>query len=118
MAGDPLDQAWIDSLVGASEAVEPAVTRSAVVGFTIGKTKGATIRIVDGRVAGPADGVEPDVSIPVTAEQLAGFEAGTESMAKSFMRGDLKPVGSTGALLAVLALFDDPDFHRALSRPG
>ena len=36
-------------------------------------------------------------------------------MARAYMEGDLKPVGSTGALLAVVSLFEDPEFRRALS---
>lgn len=126
MAASDLDQAWVDAVVAASDAVEPALATSAVVEFTIGKTKRAALQITDGRVTGPASsdtaadgdaegGSEPEVSIPVTAAQLASFCDGSESMSKAFMRGDLKPVGSTGALLPLFALFDDPAFVAALA---
>lgn len=121
MAATDLDQAWIDAVTGASQAVEPALAASAVVEFTIGKTKRAVLQIDEGRVTGaaggpdqPDGGVEPEVSIPVTGAQLASFCDGSESMSKAFMRGDLKPVGSTGALLPLFALFDDPAFVDAL----
>ena len=111
-----LDDGWVASLVAASGAIEPVVARSAVVEFTIGKRQQALVELVDGRFTGPADdGAEPDVSLPVTADQLAGFVAGDESMSQAYMRGDVKPVGSTGALLPVLALFDDPQFRAALA---
>ncbi len=126
MAAADLDDAWVEAVAGASRAAEVALTPSAVVAFTIGKTKRATLQIVDGRVTGPAavdegdggDGDDPDVTIPVTAAQLASFCDGSESMSKAFMRGDLKPVGSTGALLPVFALFDDPAFLEALAAGG
>lgn len=109
-----LDEAWVGGLVAAAAAVEPDLARSAVAEFTIGKTQQVAVEIVDGRVVGVAAEAEPDVSIPFTAAQLEAFCAGEESMSQAYMRGDLKPVGSTGALLAVLALFDDPAFRAAL----
>ncbi len=115
MAAGSLDDGWIEAVTAASGAAEPALAGSAVVEFTIGKTERAVLRIVDGRFAGGAGEAEPEVSIPVTAEQLTDFVDGRESMSRAFMRGDLKPVGSTGALLPVLALFDDPAFREALA---
>lgn len=123
MAAADLDDAWIEAVALASQSAEVALPASGVAVFTIGKTKRAALQIADGRVTGPAaeaaeDGPAADVgtvSIPVTAAQLASFCDGTESMSKAFMRGDLKPVGSTGALLPVLALFDDPAFREALA---
>ena len=115
MTVEPLSDGWVDALVWASARVEPASARSAVVEFTIGKKTRAAVAIAGGRFVGPApDGDEPEVSIPSTAAQLATFVDGSESMAQAYMRGDLKPVGSTGALLAVVALFEDPEFREAL----
>ena len=111
MTVEPLSDGWVDALVWASARVEPASARSAVIGM---KTR-AAVAIAGGRFVGPApDGDEPEVSIPSTAAQLATFVDGSESMAQAYMRGDLKPVGSTGALLAVVALFEDPEFREAL----
>lgn len=113
-AADVLDADWVEVVAGASRAVTTVVPSDAVVEFTIGKTKRAVLQIVDGRVAGASD-AEPEVSIPMTEAQLTAFCHGTESMSKAFIRGDLKPVGSTGALLPVLVLFDDPAFRDALA---
>lgn len=115
-----LDDAWVEGLVEASRSAAAPVDRSAVVEFTIGKTKRAVVEVSGGRVVGSAeagsgngdDGI--DLSIPLTAAQLESFASGAESMSQAYMRGDLKPVGSTGALLAILALFDDPAFRQAL----
>ncbi|MEM9565876.1 MAG: SCP2 sterol-binding domain-containing protein [Actinomycetota bacterium] len=111
-----LDEAFAAALTEASASVDPPMTRSAAVEFTIGKTQRLLLDVVDGRIVGAADDDrEPDVSIPVTSDQLDGFVAGSESMTQAYMRGDLKPVGSTGALLPVLALFDDEGFRASLS---
>ena len=117
MAGDgiTLDDAWVEALVAASAATQATVPRSAVVEFTIGKRQQVAVEMVDGRFTGPAGEAEPDVSMPCTADQLAAFVDGEESMTRAYMRGDFKPVGSTGALLPVLALFDDPEFRTALA---
>lgn len=114
-----LDEAWVAGMVEASRSAAAPVDRSAVVEFTIGKTKRAVVEVSGGRIVGAAEAEvgddDIDLSIPLTAAQLESFSTGAESMSQAYMRGDLKPVGSTGALLAVLALFDDPDFRQALS---
>jgi hypothetical protein len=115
MAVEPLGEEWVAGLVEASgRAVTPCI-RSAVVEFTIGRKASTAVEIVDGRVVGPAGDAEPGLSVPVTADQLASFVDGSESMARAYMRGDLKPVGSTGALLAIISLFEDPAFRTALA---
>ncbi len=111
-----LDEAFVAALTEASGAVERPMPRSAAVEVTIGKTERAVVDVVDGRVVGSVDDDrQPDVSIPVTAAQLDDFVAGSDSMTQAYMRGDLKPVGSTGALLPMLALFDDEGFRANLS---
>lgn len=115
MTAEPLSDEWVDDLIAASAAVEPVCDRSAVVEFTIGKKTRAAVEIAGGRFAGPAADAEPAVSLPTTAAQLATFVDGSASMARAYMQGDLKPVGSTGALLAVVALFEDPAFRQALA---
>lgn len=113
--GVTLDEHWIAGLVDASSAVSGVGCRSAVVAFTIAKTQKAVLDIVDGRVVGRGDEEAVAVTVPVTAQQLAAFVDGSESMATSYMRGDLKPVGSTGAFLAVVELFEDPAFRSRLA---
>ena len=110
-----LDDAWIKSLVTASAGLDAVGDSSAVVAFTIGKKQKAVLEIVDGRVTGAGEEEAVAVTVPTTTDQLAAFSTGTESFARSYMMGDVKPVGSTGALLAIIALFEDPDFRDALS---
>ena len=111
MAGaEPLSDAWILDLVAASaEAADDQVgDRSGVIAFAIGKSRRAVVSMVDGRIVGPIEAAEAeiDVSIPVTEEQLVDYLSGSESMAQAYIRGDIKPVGSTGPLLALIELVE------------
>jgi hypothetical protein len=80
--------------------------RSTVVALTVGKSKRAVLRFEDGRIVGSADDDDVEVTIPFTAQQLEAMMAGRESMAQAYIRGDLKPEGSTGAFLAAVELFE------------
>ena len=108
-----LDDAWVEELVAASADVSG--DRSAVVAVTIGKKQQAVLTIEAGRVTGGGDAEAAAVSVPVTSDQLRSFMDGSESVAQAYMRGDLKPVGSTGALLAFVELFENPDFRNNLA---
>lgn len=114
---DHLSEAWIDALVEASQ--DRAGGSSGIVAITVGKTKRAVFEIADGKVVGaaPAGGSElvAEVTIPVTAKQLAAIVDGTESLAQAFMRGDVKPEGATGPLLAAIELFEDATFRNRLA---
>ncbi len=115
--GVVLDNDWIAALVDASSVVDGAggASHSGVVAFTIGKKQQAVLDIVDGRVVGPGDAASIAVTVPVTGDQLASFVDGSASVATSYIRGDLKPVGSTGAFLAVVELFENPAFRSRLA---
>ena len=108
-----LDDQWVASLVEASAAVDG--DRSAVVAVTIGKKQQAVLNIEAGKVVGVGDEEAVSVTVPVTSDQLRSFADGSESVAKAYMRGDLKPVGSTGALLAFVELFENPAFRDQLA---
>lgn len=112
---DVLGEAWVDGLVAASAAIGTPGDQSAVVAFTIGKKQKAVLNIVDGRITGAGDEEQVAVTVPVTADQLTAFGDGSESFARSYMMGDVKPVGATGALLAVIQLFENPEFRAALA---
>jgi hypothetical protein len=121
-AGLTLDDQFLAGLIKASAAIDAPSGRSATVAITIGKKQRAAFEIVDGQVTGPAaepdsgDGeVEMGVTVPTTAKQLAALVDGSESMAQSYMRGDLKPVGATGAFLALVELFEDEAFRTELA---
>lgn len=107
--GPVLDDQWVTELVSASASVDGE--RSATVAVTIGKKQQAVLSIEDGKVVGVGDADHIEVTVPVTSAQLASFIDGTESVAQAYMRGDLKPVGSTGALLAFVELFENPTFR-------
>lgn len=115
-----LDEEWVAGLVAASAGLDDAEVASAdapaVVEISIGKSDRVALVIEQGRVVGSAeDSAVPDVEVPTSGEQLAGFCDGSESMARSYMQGDVKPVGSTGALLSLIALFENHRFRRALA---
>ncbi len=107
-APEPLSSDWVASVVEASQRAEASglSDRSTVVALTVGKSKRAVLRFEHGRVVGSADDDEVEVTIPFTAEQLDAVVAGRESMAQAYIRGDLKPEGSTGAFLAAVELFE------------
>ena len=111
---DALSAAWVDELVEASDDPSIRASRSGVITLKIGKTKAATLSIVDGRVVGAVD-EEATVAVPVTAKQLAALMDGSESMAQAFIRGDIKPEGATGPLVALIELFEDPCFKQRLA---
>ncbi|MEM9653186.1 MAG: SCP2 sterol-binding domain-containing protein [Actinomycetota bacterium] len=104
-----LDEQWIASLIDASADVSG--DHSAVVAVAIGKKQQAVLTIESGRVVGAGDEDAVAVTVPVTSEQLQAFADGSESVAQAYMRGDVKPVGSTGALLAFVELFENPAFR-------
>jgi hypothetical protein len=124
MGVEALSEAWVAALIEASQdRARGGTGAGGQVAITIGKTRRAQFRVIDGRVIGAepdeqgGDGpTDPDevagVTIPMTAKQLAAIVDGTESLAQAFMRGDVKPVGSTGPLLAVIELFEDASFRR------
>ena len=96
----------VDALVAATaDRVSPG--RSGRIAIATGKTRAVGMEITDGRVVGPVDVDGAEVRIPVTAAQLAAFTAGDESLAQAYMRGDVKPEGSTRALLALVDVLED-----------
>lgn len=110
----PLSDEWVAALVEAS-AERHGRGDGETVALTIGKTKAAGFTITNGRVAGPVDPDDAAVSVPVTGAQLTALVAGETSLAQDFMRGDVKPVGATGPLLALVELFEDEGFRRELA---
>ncbi len=113
---EPLSQEWVSAVIDASDH---RVGSSGVVAIAIGKTKKAVLEIVDGRVTdgrsvGKDDPGDVGVTIPVTGSQLEALVSGQESLAQAFMRGDVKPEGSTGPLLAAVELFEDERFLERL----
>ena len=110
---EPLSDAWVGAI---AEASADRQGRSGVVAIAVGKKKLAVLDITEGRVAVGADPASAEVTIPVTGSQLEAILSGEESLAQAFMRGDVKPEGATGALLAAVELFEDAEFRLRLVR--
>ncbi|MDH3684146.1 MAG: SCP2 sterol-binding domain-containing protein [Acidimicrobiia bacterium] len=108
---DQLSEAWVAAV---AEASQHRTGTSGTVAIAIGKSKQAVLDIVEGRVVGSADPERADVTIPVTQSQLDAIVGGDESLAQAFMRGDVKPEGATGSLIAAVELFEDEEFRRKL----
>jgi len=67
-------------------------------------------------VAPAAEGAEPaGAEVPMTASSVAALVAGELDPAMAFMRGDLKPAGSSGAVLDWLSALADPGCRAALA---
>ncbi len=113
---DALSDEWVSAVAEAS-GHRSGAGRSGRVAITIGKTRRAVLHIIDGEVASadPEPDVDPPVTVPLTAKQLTALLAGDESLAQAFMRGDIKPEGATGPLLAAVELFEDVEFRRRLA---
>ena len=114
---EALSEEWVAAAIDASDH---RIGSSGVVAIAIGKTKKAVLEIVDGRVAagrslGSEDPDDVGVTIPLTGKQLDALVSGEESLAQAFMRGDVKPVGATGPLLAAVELFEDEQFRQQLA---
>lgn len=129
-----LDQEWADRITAAS--ADRSGSYSGTVAIELGKKDKAVLAIVDGQVVSTAvgedalaaaDSAEPGapvpddgtpapvgVTIPMTDEQLGSFLDGTASLARAYMVGDVKPVGATGPLLALVELFESEEFRSRL----
>lgn len=103
-----LSDEWVASLVAASADRSAVTGLDGVVELMIGKTTSTTIEIIDGRVVGLTDKTA-EVQAPFTKKQLEAWAEGQFAPSVAFMKGDWKPVGSTGPLLALLAVLDDAE---------
>ncbi len=106
------------ALVAATADRADAAGLSGIVELAIGKTTSVIIEIANGRVIGVAEGVEPggaNVRIQFTGAQRAAWLAGELGLTTAYMRGDLKPEGRSGDLIAALELLDDPAVYSQLS---
>lgn len=99
---------WVSALVAASAGRGGVPSVSGVVGLGTGKKSSVVLNITEGQVTGPIDS-EPEVVIPISEAQIDAWNKGELSLSVAYMKGDLKPVGSTGALLAALEVLDNLD---------
>ncbi len=104
MAG--FDAAFVDALVAATGDRRSVGGLSGVVELATGKTTSVVVEFDDGRCVGVSDR-EPGVRIQLTGAQIAAWLAGELHLGEAYMRGDVKPDGRTGDLLAALEVLDD-----------
>lgn len=110
---EPLDDAWVQALVDGSADAPARPWLHARVGLCVDGGERRVLEILDGRVVGTTGG-EAQVELPLTAAQLAALVAGEGSLARDYMRGDVKPVGSSGALAVAVEVLDDERVWRGL----
>lgn len=97
---------WVEALVAGSAGGPARAGLDATVALAVGSADPVVLDIGDGRILGPS-GSEAQVVIPLTDEQFESLAAGTWSLATAYMRGDVKPVGSSGALLVAVEVLED-----------
>ncbi len=98
------DQEWLDQAIEATAArVETGLAGTAAI--LIGKTVQISFGIADGRIVALGDG-EPACELPFTKVQMESYLAGEMKLAVAYMRGDFKPTGSTGSILAAIDALD------------
>jgi len=106
-----MDDTWITAMVEASnERANPGLG-DATVAFTIGKTKQLTFVVAGGQVVSGAPLEQAQVKVPFKKAQLEAVVQGEQSLAQEFIRGDIKPEGSTGAFASAVELFEDELFR-------
>lgn len=110
-----LDDALVAAMVDASAGLDDLGDAAATVAITIGKKQKVVLDISGGRVVGAGDEDQVAVTVPTTGAQLVALVEGTESVARAYMQGDLKPVGATGAFLPFVELFENAEFRSSLA---
>ena len=113
MADGPDAPDLVARLVAATAARRRPSGLTGLVAFGIG-SKPVTLVFEDGQVLGATD-AEPQAVLALTKKQFEAWATGELSLSVAYMQGDVKPVGSTGALLAALEVLDDPDVRAALA---
>ncbi len=101
-----LDSAFAAALAEATTGRGSAGGLSGVVELATGKNTSVVVAFVDGRCEGATDR-EPGVRIQLTGAQLGAWLAGDLHLGEAYMRGDVKPEGRSGDLLAALEVLDD-----------
>ncbi len=102
---EAFSEEWVAELVEASAERVGVPGVSGIVGLGTGKKPKVVLQFTEGKVSGLSD-AEPEVVIPISAAQLEQWNQGDLKLTVAYMKGDVKPVGSTGALLAALEVLD------------
>jgi|GEM_PF-5759252 len=78
---------------------------SGTVALQVNKIK-LSIKISDGQVEELNESEQPDLQLKLSEQDLSDIITGTKSFEEDFIRGDVKPEGSTGSILALCELFN------------
>lgn len=101
------DTRFGEALVAASADRRRGSGLAGRVQLALGSSSAVVVEIADGRVIAVSRD-EPEVRIPFTQAQFQAWLDGDLHLSRAYMRGDIKPEGSSGALLAALEVLDDP----------
>lgn len=101
----PLPGDWVDRLVTGSARTPARPGLAATVAVCVGSDERVVLEIRNGQVVGTSD-VEAQVELPLTAAQVEALTDGSLSLARAYMRGDVKPVGPSGAIAVVVEVFE------------
>jgi hypothetical protein len=116
---DVLSAEWCAALTAAVADLAPRPSAGDADVDVVAGSRRVRFSVRAGRLASVAplaDGDEPaPVEVPMTAEAVGAMVAGELDPAMAYMRGDLKPVGPTGAVLDWLSALADPACRSALA---
>ncbi len=99
-----LDAAWLEGVIAATRDRTPTGMHGSAA-LIVNKETVITIEVNDGKVVGEATGA-PGCDIVLSADQVSALVAGSADLSGAYMRGDLKPTGSTASILATLNALD------------
>ncbi|MFW2381376.1 MAG: hypothetical protein ACN4GZ_06410 [Acidimicrobiales bacterium] len=99
-----LDRSWLNRAVTAS-ADRPVNGLHGSAQLLIGKVEAITVNIDDGRIVGEAVGT-PQCQVSFSKPQAEALVGGELKLSVEYMRGDLKPTGSTAAIVALIDALD------------
>lgn len=102
---------WATDLLEKAPSVSSSIfsEEKAKVTLDVGKQGVASLLIEDGAFSAVVDGdVEFDqaVKIPVSQRQLSELVDGSLALSTAYMKGDIKPEGSSRALMMAVEVFD------------
>lgn len=117
--GDVLSDEWCAALTAAVTGLAPRPSAGDADVDVVAGSRRIRFSVRDGRLASVAPVADDDepaaVEVPMTADTVAAMVAGDLDPAMAYMRGDLKPVGPSAAILDWLSALTDPACRSALS---
>lgn len=114
-----LSDEWCAALTAAVADLAPRPSAGDADVDVVAGSRRVRFVVRDGRLASVAPVAEADepapVEVPMTADAVAAMVGGELDPALAYMRGDLKPVGPSAAILDWLSALSDPACRTALA---